>query len=174
MTSLAVHEADSVDAIAELHREHHANSSGAQRLIDRITATLGRPLAAIIFLVAVVIWIGFAALAAGGDVGKPVYGWLEFVATLGALLIAILILVTQRRADELAERRAQLTLHLAVLADKRSAKLIALLEELRRDDPNVANRLDRESEAMAEPTDPRTVSAAIEQPIDKVENGSTV
>jgi len=106
VTSLAVHEVDSVDAIAELHRQHHANSSGAQRLIDRITATLGRPLAAIICLVAVVVWIAFAALVAGGDVGKPVYGWLEFAATVCALLVAILILVTQRRADELAERRA--------------------------------------------------------------------
>lgn len=159
---LPLHEADSVEAVAELHREHHANTTGVQRAIDHATGALGRPFAALLIVAIFVAWIALAARTAGDDVSRPIFFWLELTGTLAALLIAVLILVTQRRADELAERRAQLTLQLAVLADKRSAKIIELLEALRRDDPMLANRHDAESEAMASPSDPRRVAAAID------------
>lgn len=161
---LSSHEADSVEAVAALHRDHHAHSSRAQRLIERAIAVLGRPFAAFALVAAVGGWMALAFNNAGTDVANPVYGWLGLVATVCALLMAILILVTQRRADELAERRAQLTLQLAILSDKRSAKIIALLEELRRDHPGIANRLDPQSEAMARPIDPGKITEAIEHP----------
>ena len=63
----------------------------------------------------------------------------------------------------LAERRDQLTLELAILADKKTAKVIALLEEMRRDAPALADRADPESEAMARPADPREVLTAIDR-----------
>jgi uncharacterized membrane protein len=83
--------------------------------------------------------------------------------TLFALLVAMLILVTQRRQDRLSERRAQLTLELAVLADRKSAKLISLIEELRRDHPEVPDRTDKESDEMAKPANPQEVLAAIDE-----------
>jgi uncharacterized membrane protein len=75
----------------------------------------------------------------------------------------MLILVTQRRQDKLSERRAQLTLELAIIADRKNAKIIALLEELRRDHPDVPNRRDTESDEMAKAEDPQSVLAAIDQ-----------
>lgn len=55
-------------------------------------------------------------------------------------MISLLILVTQRRKDELADRRAQLTLRPALLAARR----------------------DPESESMAQPGDPQAAVAAID------------
>ncbi len=52
----------------------------------------------------------------------------------------MLILTTQRRADELAQHREQLTLELAILSEQKTAKVIELLEEMRRDNPNLRNR----------------------------------
>jgi uncharacterized membrane protein len=74
-----------------------------------------------------------------------------------------LILGTQRRADQLASHREQLTLELAILSEQKSAKIIALLEELRRDHPEVRDRIDPEAHAMSTPADPEAVLEAIQE-----------
>ncbi len=158
---LADYEADSVEAVASFHRDHYQGASGLQRAIDGATERLGRPAAVIILVVVTGGWAGLAAWRGGGRVDQPSFAWLELAATLAALLVSVLILVTQRREDQLADRRAQLTLELALLADKKSAKIIQLLEELRRDAPDVADRVDAESEEMAKPADPEAVAASI-------------
>jgi uncharacterized membrane protein len=150
-----------VDTVAAFHHEHYKQASGPQRAIDTVTGWIGRPATFISTLAVLAVWAA-VAWKVGGRVDQPIFAWLEFAATVGALIIAMLVLVTQHREDELAERRAQLTLELALLADRRSAKIIALIEEFRRDIPNVADRLDPESAAMATPADPQTVAAAIE------------
>lgn len=159
---LAEHVAESVQAVASFHRKHYRSASGLQRAIDVVTDHLGRPAAVIVLVLAVAAWAGLAACRGGGRVDQPSFAWLELAATVAALLVSFLILVTQRREDLLADRRAQLTLELALLADKKSAKIIQLLEELRRDEPNLADRPDQESEDMAKPTDAAAVAASIE------------
>ena len=160
--SLADHVADSVESLASFHREHYRQASGLQRAIDRVTDALGRPIMVLAMVVALAAWITITAVLTGGHVDQPAFAWLELMATLAALLIAMMILVTQRREDLLAERRAQLTLELALLADKKIAKTISLLEELRRDQPDISDRVDQESQDMAEPTDPKAVLNAID------------
>ena len=131
--------------------------------VDHVTDILSRPIIGPILSIGAALWIG-GNLMLGGTGGLiDRLGWLELAATLGALIIAVLILVTQRREDHLAERRAQLTLELALLADKKSAKIIALLEEMRRDNPIITNRIDEESNEMANPADPMIVLAAIDE-----------
>ena len=75
---------------------------------------------------------------------------LGFLATIAALLVALLILTTQRHGEELAERRAQLTLHIAMLSERKIAKVIELLEEQRRDNPMLPSRVDHEAAEMAQ------------------------
>lgn len=160
---LSDHVEESVEAIAEVHREHHESSSGLQRAIDRVTQTLGRPAVTAAVLAGFAVWTVGAWTATDGRIETSAFRWLELTGTLAALFIALLILVTQRRQDILAERRDQLTLELAVLADRKAAKMIELIEELRRDAPDVADRHDPESAEMAQPTDPREVLEAIDQ-----------
>ena len=160
---LSSHELDSVEAVATFHRDHHESASPAHRAMEALTGLLGRPTITIGLVAVLMICTALAARATQGQVDGPVFGWLAFGATVLGLLVALLILVTQQRADELAERRARLTLQLALLADRRSAKMIALLEELRRDEPGVPDRDDPESAAMATPTDPSAISEALEE-----------
>jgi uncharacterized membrane protein len=159
---LPSHELDSVEAVAAFHRDHDARATAAHRAIDALTGKLGQPTTTIVLAAALALSAAMAARTTQGRAEGPVFGWLEFGATVLALMIALLILVTQRRADELAERRARLTLQLALLSDRRSAKIIALLEELRRDEPSLPDRVDAESDAMATPTNPAAVSEALE------------
>ena len=80
-----------------------------------------------------------------------------------ALYVTVLILTTQRREDQLAGYREQLTLELAILGEQKSAKIIALLEEMRRDSPSLRNRVDEEAAAMAVAADPQAVLDAIKE-----------
>jgi uncharacterized membrane protein len=92
------------------------------------------------------------------------------VSTIGFYLAAM-ILISQRHDDEMATRREQMTLELAILSEQKSAKIIALLEEFRRNDPNQGNDRDEVAEALAEPADPRVVLDAI-RAAEKAEDGS--
>jgi len=160
---LAEHEEQSVDAIADFHREHYRSASPLQRALDAVTDRLGRPLLVAAVILTVAAWIGIAEATGQGGVSQPAFVWLELAATVASLLVSMLILATQRREDLLGDRRAKLTLELAILADRKNAKIIALLEELRRDHPGVVDRIDVESVDMAKPTDPGAVLAAIDE-----------
>ena len=159
------HELESVDAVARLHRKHDETASRLQRGIDAFTDRLGRPWIAIAITVLMLVWLAAAVWQSGGRLDGPLALWLELSATLGALVIAILILASQRRSDAFAARRAAMTLELALLADRKNAKIIELLEALRHDAPRVSERDDPESEEMATPIDPKALVHAIDDSV---------
>ena len=49
------------------------------------------------------------------------------------------------------------------MSEQKTAKVIQLLEESRRDNPLIRNRVDQEAEAMAQPADPQSVLHAIKE-----------
>ena len=83
--------------------------------------------------------------------------------------MVILILATQQRAYQLAQLREQLALELAILSEQKTAKVIQLLEESRRDNPLIRARVDQEAEAMAQPADSQSVLDAIKEIHDEAE-----
>jgi uncharacterized membrane protein len=96
-------------------------------------------------------------------VDPPPFVWLQGAITTGALYVAILILATRRREEQLSSQRGQLLLELAILNDQKSSKIIELLEQSRRDDPTIADRIDNEARAMSTPSDHGAVMGAIKQ-----------
>ena len=129
-----------------------------------MTRVVGRPRFVGLLTAAIVLWIGTNILLQALGIGSfdpPPYQWLQDIGGLLGLYITVLILITQRHEDQLAEHRAQLTLELAILGEQKTAKVIELLEELRRDNPLIANRVDPEAEIMARPADPQAVLEAI-------------
>ncbi len=93
----------------------------------------------------------------------PSFPWLQGVVNLFSLFIVTLVLVAQKHEDELNARREILTLELAILSERKIAKVIELLEELRRDSPHVVDRVDRQAEQMAQPADAQSVFAAAQE-----------
>jgi uncharacterized membrane protein len=119
-------------------------------------------------LVFPVVWIGanLALPALGhGPFDPPPFHYLHLVLTVVALFMATVVLVTQDRQIRESDRRGHLDLQINLLAESKIAKAIALLEELRRDLPNVRNRADHEAHAMARPTNPQVVSEALEESV---------
>jgi uncharacterized membrane protein len=131
-----------------------------------MTALLGRPGFIGVLTVIVVGWIGLNLLAAAlgyRPIDPPPFPWLGGAVSLLSLYMVVLILATQRHEDQLAQHREQLSLELLVLSEQKTAKVIQLLEESRRDNPLIRNRVDQEADAMAEPADPSSVLDAIKE-----------
>jgi uncharacterized membrane protein len=56
-----------------------------------------------------------------------------------------------------------MTLELTILTEQKVAKIIELVEELRRDSPQVRDRVDSEARDMATKADPHAVLGAIDE-----------
>jgi uncharacterized membrane protein len=168
---LPAHIEDTVQAIAKLHAEHYQQSTRLQRVVDCTTALVGRPGFVGLLMLVMLVWTlaNLGATWLGWEpVDPPPFAWLQGAVGLMALYMTALILATQRREDQLAGHREQLTLELAILGEQKSAKIIQLLEEMRRDDPSLANRVDHEAAAMSAPADPQAVLDAIKDSHDEV------
>ena len=74
-----------------------------------------------------------------------------------------MVLTKQNRTARLAEQRAHLDLKVTLLTEQKTAKLIYLLEELRRDLPNVRNRDDPEAAALQQSMNADAVLAALDE-----------
>jgi uncharacterized membrane protein len=156
----AGHVAETVRSIAELRADHRRRSTPLERLADRLTGLFGRPFIIVILTICVAAWIGGNLLAQHlgfRPADPPPFFWLEAVVSLASLYLVILVLASQRREDELEQRRELLGLELAILSEQKTAKVIELLEEFRRDSPHLPDRIDGEAERMATPADPQSV-----------------
>lgn len=163
---MPAHVEEAVRAIALIHAKHHETMSKSQRRVERATAIVGRPIFLALVCGAIAFWIVLnAALPLLGwrQFDAPPFAWLELVLTLTALIMAALILITQRRADQLADIRGQMTLEMTLLTEQKVAKIIELVEELRRDSPEVRDRVDSEARDMATRADPHAVLGAIKE-----------
>jgi uncharacterized membrane protein len=93
----------------------------------------------------------------------PPFDSLQLSLGIIALPMTIAVLIKQDRQEKLAEQRTQLSLQLNLLSEQKIAKLIALVEELRRDLPDVENRCDSEAEEMKQAAEPQVVMEALEK-----------
>lgn len=168
---LPAHIEQTVQAIARLHAEHQREATPLQRVVERLTARAGRPEFIAALTVAVMGWMGLNALmilTGRKPIDEPPFFWMQGLVGLAALYMTTLILTTQRREDQLTSHREQLTLELAILSEQKAAKIIALLEELRRDNPMIHNRHDEEALALSTPADPQAVLDAIKDTHDEL------
>lgn len=154
-----------IDAVVAMHNIAEQQVDPHQRKVESLTAWLGRPQFFYGILVGVSLWMlvnSLFPLFGQSTRDAPPFFWLQGAVGLGALLMTTVILITQNRQGKLAERREQLDLQMSLLTEQRTAKIIDLLEELRRDIPSVQNRVDLEAEALTKTVDPHEVLAALE------------
>jgi uncharacterized membrane protein len=160
------HIEETIRSIAQLRTGHHENATSLQRTVDHVTALLSRPLFIGVITVILMGWISMNLLAAAlgvRPIDPPPFSWLGGAVSLVSLYMVVLILAAQRREDQLAQRRELLILDLAILSEQKIAKVIQLVEEARRDNPLIRNRVDPEAEAMAQAADQKSVLDAIKE-----------
>jgi uncharacterized membrane protein len=165
-STLPIHIEETIEAIERLHEEHRADATPHQRVVDGITSFLDRPRFLAVLTILILGWLGLNGLAAFlglRPLDPPPFPWLSGAASLASLYLVVLILTTQKRDDRLTQRRELLSLELAILSEQKTAKVIALLEELRRDSPLIHNRIDEQADRMAQPADPQSVIDATKE-----------
>ena len=155
-----------IEAIVALRLKSERKVSRHQRLIERITSTIGRPATVYLILAFIALWIILNALdklfgLPGFD--APPFPWLQQIVSLCALVVTVIVLTTQNRQERMAEQRRHLDLQINLLTERKVSKMISLLEELRHDLPVVSDRKDSEAEAMKEPVDPHSALSALDE-----------
>jgi len=166
--------AQNTDSILAFYTREERHIKPSQRALESIGDALGSPFGLGATMTCVALWllanlwakqIGFIAF------DPPPFSLLQGFVGLGALFTAIVVLVKQNRLAKMEERRAHLELHVNLLTEQKAAKLINLMEELRRDLPMIKNRQDAEADALQMPTDPESVIASLDTRLNSETNG---
>jgi len=136
-----------VDKVAAIHLRAEEGLNAHQRRIERVTLAIGRPRSLYAMIVLAGAWAA-ANLVAKHPVDPAPFFWLQGVVAFLGLLVTTMVLTTQNRLEKLADQRSHLELQVNLLAEQKIAKLIALVEELRRDLPDVPHRVDHVAQSM--------------------------
>ena len=155
-----------VGTVSEFYARHEESATAAQRLFEKISLVLGTPTYVGANLVGAILWIGWNLLAPGlgfKQWDEPPFFWLQGFVALNAFVISTTVLIRQNRMSALANQHAHLDLQVNLLAEEKNSKIIGMREELRRDLPNVRNKVDHEAEELAKPTDTEAVLSIIEE-----------
>lgn len=155
-----------IEAVLEFYAREEQKISRSQRILERISRFIGQPAFLGIILLFVALWIFVNTVFPRFGIAEfdpAPFFWLQGIVGLGALLTATIVLIKQNRLARLEEQRAHLDLKVTLLTEQKAAKLIDLLEELRRDLPNVKNRDDPEAAALQQSMNPDLVLAALDE-----------
>jgi uncharacterized membrane protein len=152
-----------IRAVEQLHSEHHESATPIERVLERLKVRITGTGFVVVVAAMVSIWLAANIVLRHTPwaFDPPPFAYLDTVLQTFAAMVTILILSTQRRADKLAAHREQLILQLVMSSEQKTAKIIALLEELRRDSPQVTDRTDHEAAEMSEAADALAVSQAL-------------
>ena len=155
-----------IEAVIGFYNREEQKLSRLQRLLERISRFAARPVFPSLVLLFVALWI-ISSLVLNrlglSEFDPPPYLWLQGIVGLGALLTATVVLSKQDRLTRLEEQRAHLDLKLTLLIEQKTAKLINLVEELRRDLPNVKDRHDPEAAVLQQAMNPDLVIATLDE-----------
>jgi uncharacterized membrane protein len=168
------HLAETVEKLAQLHAATEENVTRRQRSVETVARHLGHPLTTYAMACGVLAWVGLNVALVATDrtpIDAPPFPLLQCACTVAALLVTTVILSAQNRQRSISDERMQLDLQINLMAERKIAKIIALVEELRRDLPNVANRRDSMAEAMTEAIDPGAVVSALRETLESPPSG---
>lgn len=155
-----------IETILDFYAREDQKISRSQRMMERISRFAGQPVFIGIILFFVAFWILVNVVLRQlslVEFDPAPYFWLQGIIGLGALLTATVVLSKQNRLGKLEEKRAHLDLKVNLLTEQKTAKLIDLVEELRRDLPNVRDRHDPEAASLQQSMNPELVLAALDE-----------
>ncbi|HTV80278.1 MAG TPA: DUF1003 domain-containing protein [Steroidobacteraceae bacterium] len=160
------HLEENIDSVLEVQKREWEQRPRSQRIVERFSGYIGRPRYLALLMSFVVAWIVFNSLAPhwGASAFDPFpYPLLDGILTLAALFSTTIVLIAQNRQTRQEQQHTHIALQLNLATEQKVAKIIKLIEELRRDLPMVRNRYDPQAERFAEKTDALQVLSAIEE-----------
>jgi uncharacterized membrane protein len=158
-----------IEALEDYYERAEQSVGAAQRLLERFSAPLGQPWFLGVIVLFTALWITYNLLAPTLGLVRfdpPPFSALQGVVSLSALLITTIVLIGQNRLARLERQREQLELHVNILTEQKTTKLLHLIEELRHDLPMVRDRHDPDAATLQEPTDTAGILNALEKKSD--------
>lgn len=140
----------------------------AERIADVMTAAFGSMPFLVVngvwFLVWIVINLG---LIPGIEPFDPFpFGLLTMIVSLEAIMLAIIVLISQNRAAKIADLREEVDLQVDVITERELTKLLELLVTLmRRQGIDLSH--DAELRAMLQPTDTEEIETILQEQVVK-------
>jgi uncharacterized membrane protein len=155
-----------IDSVLEVQKRESEQRSTSHRFVDRISRIIGRPMYLFVLFSLAAAWIVINLLAP--RFGLPQFDprpfpLLDGVLSLAALVSTTVILIAQNRQTRIEQQHTHIALQVNLLTEQKVAKIIDLIEELRRDLPMVKDRYDAHAESLAKETDALQVLTAIEE-----------
>jgi uncharacterized membrane protein len=155
-----------IDSVLEVRKREREQRSASHRVVDRFSRIISRPLYLLGLFAFAGAWIAFNALA-------PQYGHRAFdpspfplldgILSLAALITTTVVLISQNRQTRIEQQHMHISLQVNLVTEQKVAKIINLLEELRRDLPMVKDRYDPQAASFSHETDALQVLSAIEE-----------
>ena len=154
-----------VEKVQQFEKRHDEKRSRLQKIIERVSVFFGSPSFFLIFVACNVIWV--ALDVAWHRFGHPYFDdppfpILQGFVTYVGVLITMAVLIRQNRLALVEESRAHLDLQVNLLSEQKATKIIMLLEELRRDMPNVQDRHDDHVTTLQATTNPDAILSEFE------------
>ena len=157
-------------AISEMQRREDKGRGLSDRVSDAITRFSG----SMTFVYFHVVWFGLWILLNVGIFTLPFvgefdgfpFGLLTMVVSLEAIFLSTFVLISQNRMSRLAEKRAELDLHVNMLAEQKAAKTLEMLDHLTQQLDQLSRfsfKPDPEVAALKVSPEPGEVLRAIEQ-----------
>jgi uncharacterized membrane protein len=154
------------DVRSSLKARADAKRSLSARLADRMTAAFG----SMPFLVANCVW--FAAwmainleLVPGVPTFDPFpFGLLTMIVSLEAIILAIVVLISQNRAARIADLREEVALQVEEISEQEVTKLLRLMVRLMQKQ-GIDLSQDQELWKMLEPTDTDKITEILEEEV---------
>lgn len=145
-------------------RKSAADQRGPQdRIADAVTAFSGR----MVFVYAHIAWFGLWIALNTGRFGVPVfdpfpYGLLTMIVSLEAIFLSTLVLISQNRQSQEAERRSDLDLQMDLLTEHELTRALLMLDMIQ-EKLGLENEADPELAELEREVKPEDVLSEIER-----------
>lgn len=162
-----------IAAVSEMQRQETEARTLQSRLADAITNFSG----SMGFVYFHAVWFGAWILLNVGLIRLPYvsqfdpypFGLLTMIVSLEAIFLATFVLISQNRLSQASERRAELDLHVNLLAEQKATKVIEMLDNIARQLDSMSSRFtftfDPEVDALKVSPAPQEVLRVIEETV---------
>ena len=140
----------------------------SQRIADVVTSFSGTMIFVYIHIVWFSAWILLNSGLFGMEPFDPFpYGLLTMIVSLEAIFLSTFVLISQNRMGELAEKRADLDLHIDLLTEYELTRVLQMLRAIQ-EKMGIADEEDEELSDLEMETKPEAVLAEIERMQERV------
>jgi uncharacterized membrane protein len=121
---------ENVRTIQRIEAEVHAQRGAIDRFADRILEAGGSGALLWAHVLGVATWIGYNLWPSLTPFDPFPFTLLTLIASVEAIFLAIFILISQRHAAHVSERRSQLALQINLLTEQENTMMLALLADI--------------------------------------------